>query len=165
VIDPRANSKGPLAAPAPLPHVSRRALGRIDDALPIPTECRYCAGPVALVDNSEIYRGRSYGGWPFAYWCKDCDAMVGLHPDTDLPLGTLADKALRTARQQCKAPFERIWRVLRLKSRKGAYAWLAEQLGIPVAECHFGLFEVEQCERARDASMRFLQAQEKAHVA
>jgi len=164
VIDPRANSSERLVAPSPLPHVSRRALARIDHALPAPTECRYCAGPVELVENSAIYRGRSFGPWPYAYWCEDCDAMVGLHPDTDLPLGTMADKALRTARQQGKAPFERIWRELRLKSRNKAYAWLADQLGIPVAECHFGLFDAERCQEAREASMRFLKSQGPAHV-
>ena len=33
-------------------------------------------------------------------------------------------------------------------SRSGAYAWLAEQLGMSRQDCHIGMFDEEQCERA-----------------
>ncbi len=145
-IDPRANSPERLAAPSPLPHVSRRALKRVKDALPAPTHCRYCDGSVHLVNNSEIYNGRSYGDWPYAYLCSDCDAYVGLHPDTDVPLGTLADGGLRNARNKSKALFHKV-KERRGLSRSLAYQWLAGKLGIPVSECHFGWFESEQCAR------------------
>lgn len=110
MIDLRALSTKKLDAPHPLPHVSRKALKRIKDALPKPTACNCCSAPVELVENSEIYNGRSFGDWPYAYLCRSCGAYVGLHPDTDLPLGTLADKRLRDARKVSKAPFEMIWR-------------------------------------------------------
>lgn len=65
-IDPRANAPERIAARAPLPHISRRALKRVKNPLPAPTECRYCGGCVELVSNSEIYNGREYGEWPYA---------------------------------------------------------------------------------------------------
>ncbi|MCC3679199.1 DUF3268 family zinc-finger domain-containing protein [Staphylococcus epidermidis] len=156
MIDPRANNPQPLTAPAPLPVVSRRALRRVKDALPIPSACNCCGGArVELIENSEIYNGRSYGEWPYAYLCRDCGAYVGLHPATDLPLGTLADKPLREARNRGKRPFERIWRE-RYMRRSEAYAWLAKQLQLPAEQCHFGLFDAEQCEQARQVSEAYL---------
>lgn len=159
MIDPRANSPERLVPPAPLPAVSRRKLRRVKDALPIPAVCNCCGGEVRLVENSEIYGGRSFGDWPYAYLCRDCFAYVGLHPGTDLPLGTLADKPLREARKTCKKPFEQIWRDH--MTRTQAYAWLAEQLGLPAEECHFGLFDIALCKQARKACERYL---EKAHA-
>lgn len=149
MIDPRANSLEKLEAPTPLPHVSRRALKRVKNPRDIPTECPYCGGSVTLVENSVIYRGRTYGDWPYAYLCKPCDAFVGLHPDTDIPLGTLADKPLREARKKSKAHFHE-WMGMGRMTRSEAYAWLAEKMNIPTEVCHFGWFDERQCEEAND---------------
>lgn len=155
MIDPRASSPEQLTAPAPLPFVSRRALRRIKHPAPIPATCNCCQSPrVALVENSEIYGGRSYGQWPYAYLCRDCGARVGLHPMTDIPLGTMADQALREARNASKQPFEMLWRHGAM-SRKQAYRWLAEKMGITAEQCHFGLFNIEQCHKARDLCERY----------
>ncbi|EMI4895460.1 zinc-finger-containing protein [Pseudomonas aeruginosa] len=158
MIDPRANSPEKLAPPAPLPHVSRGALKRIKHPQPIPIGCPHCGGLVRLVSNRVIY-GREYGDWPYAYACTGtgCGAYVGLHPDTDVPLGTLADKPLRDARNRCKRPFERIWRD-KLMTRSQAYAWLAAELQIMPPECHFGLFDVDRCERAKRICDQYLEA-------
>ena len=145
-IDPRANAPERIAAPAPLPHVSRRALKRVNNPLPAPTECRYCGDVVELVRNSEIYNGRSYGDWPFAYLCSGCHAYVGLHPDTDIPLGTLADSELRSVRNRSKAVFHKHIGDTGM-GRTQAYRWLAEQMQIDVGVCHFGWFEQADCER------------------
>lgn len=146
-IDPRANAPERIAAPAPLPHVRRRALKRVKNPLSAPTACRYCDGQVHLVRNSEIYNGRSYGDWPFAYLCRDCKAYVGLHPDTDIPLGTLANDSLRAARNRSKAVFHKHITDTGM-GRTQAYRWLAEQMQIEVGVCHFGWFEKADCERA-----------------
>lgn len=155
IIDARATSLEKITPPDPLPHVSRRALKRVKHPVAVPTVCRYCNGAVDLVDNSEIYNGRSYGDWPYAYLCSCCRAYVGLHPDTDLPLGTLADKPTREARNATKKTFETIWRD-QYMSRAEAYAWLAGKLGISVADCHFGLFEPAQCKLAEQFSVAYL---------
>lgn len=148
-LDPRANSLDKLTPPAPLPYVSRKALKRVTNPLPVPTECPYCASAVRLVSHGEIYGGREYGDWPYAYLCRgeECGAYVGLHPNTDIPLGTLADQATRKARLAGKDQFialqhRRHW------SRKESYAWLAKALSIEVGACHWGWFDEQQAERA-----------------
>lgn len=146
-IDPRANAPERIAAPAPLPHVSRRALKRVKNPLPVPSICRYCGGCVELVSNSEIYNGREYGEWPYAYLCTDCKAYVGLHPDTDIPLGTLAALQLRKDRNTAKDAFHRV-KEQRGFSRSLAYQWLAGKMGIEVDVCHFGWFDQDECARA-----------------
>lgn len=156
MIDPRANSPERIVPPAPLPVVSRRRLLKIKDAFPIPTTCNCCSGDrVRLVENSEIYNGKSFGEWPYAYLCMDCFAYVGLHQGTDLPLGTLATKPMRNARNRSKGDFNRIWREGHM-SRDGAYAWLTRQLGIQASECHFGLFDIERCAQAQTVCQQFL---------
>lgn len=142
-IDPRASSPGRLVAPAPLPHVSRRALKRVKNPLPVPTNCRYCAGNVELINNSKIY-GREFGEWPYAYRCDDCGAYVGLHPSTDIPLGTLATAQLRKDRNLSKDMFHKV-RERRGFTRSLAYEWLAGKMGIPVGQCHFGWFDQDEC--------------------
>lgn len=126
---------------------SVRVTARVTGALPAPDACPHCASKVELVNNAAIY-GRSYGEWPWAYRCTNCDAYVGLHPFTAIPLGTLATKPIREARKKAKAVFSPLWRSGKgSMSRSNAYAWLAGALGIAkVEECHIGWFGVEQCE-------------------
>jgi len=152
-IDARALSEEQITPTAPLPHISRRALKRVANPLPAPTDCRYCGECVGLVENSEIYRGRSYGEWPYAYLCSGCRAYVGLHPQTDIPLGTLADDSLRKARNASKAEFHSL-KDDRGYSRNQAYAWLAKEMGIEVDVCHFGWFEHQDCALALDICRR-----------
>lgn len=153
-MDERANSPTLIDPPAPLPFVSRRALRRVRDYLPIPDVCPYCGQPVQLVSNSAIY-GREYGDWPYAYLCKPCNAYVGLHPNTDLPLGTLADRELRKCRSRSKATFHQLMK-RQGWSRNEAYRWLAAEMNIPRRRCHFGMFDASQCERAEFICQSYL---------
>jgi hypothetical protein len=132
---------------------SRKAVARVTNPLPAPTTCPHCASQVELVNNQRIY-GKPYGEWPWAYLCGNtkCGAYVGLHPLTNIPLGTLADAATRAARQRAKAAFNPRWQSAKpqeqRKARIEAYAWLAQQLGIAdVNTCHIGWFDVAMCER------------------
>ena len=150
-IDERAYSDQKLAAPEPLPHVSRSALKRVKDALPAPTKCHYCDGDVCLVGNHEVY-GRNYGDWPYIYLCQDCSAYVGLHPNTDLPLGTLADKKTREARKDGKGKFITLMRKRNMK-RDNAYKWLAKRLRISQDKCHWAMFDITTALNARNACL------------
>lgn len=116
-----------------------------------PESCPNCGCLVLLVNNSEIY-GKEYGKWPYAYKCidKKCDSYVGLHPYSDEPLGNLADQKTRNARKKHKRSFfslqkERGW------SRGEAYKWLQDAIGMKAEECHWGLFNADQCRLAGDA--------------
>lgn len=124
---------------------SRRAVARVKNPLPAPIDCRLCGGEVEIVNNSEIY-GRSYGDWPWAYRCRNCGAYVGMHPYTAIPLGTLADGATRDARRRAKDVFNPLWQQGSM-TRTEAYTWLASHLGVAVAACHIGWFDVEMCEQ------------------
>lgn len=128
--------------------VSRAAVKRVLNPLPAPTICPNCGNDVELVNNTVIYK-REFGTWPFAYRCVSvaCDSYVGVHPKTDIPLGTLASKLTRAARKQAKAAFAPLWEQDGLE-KGSAYAWLAEKMGIKdVNHCHVGWFNIEQCNR------------------
>lgn len=134
---------------------SPNALARVKDKLPVPEVCPYCGSPVTAVENKKIY-GRNFGQWPWAYLCTGtnnpvCDAYVGMHPFTNVPLGTLANKVTREARKKAKEVFEPLWQEEgRKMSRDKAYAWLAKQLGIEKSKCHIGWFDVDMCGRVLD---------------
>ncbi len=154
-MDPRSNSKEKIIPPAPLPHVSRRALAMVGNWMEPPTRCPYCLGKVELVDNSLIY-GRRYGDWPYAYRCAgSCDAHVGLHPNTDIPLGTIAKKELREARTRSKNVFHRMKKTLG-RSRSEAYKLLAGKMGLEKEKCHFGWFDEYDCRRAREICIELI---------
>lgn len=136
---------------------SRRATARVPlPHMPAPTSCPHCGAGVELVKNSFVYAGREYGDWPWVYVCSKlgttCDAYVGLHPFTAIPLGTLANAEEREYRKRAKSLFNPCWEAgpvqERFQRRTAAYAWLAEAMGISTAECHFGMFDVARCEAA-----------------
>lgn len=63
-------------------------------AVPI---CPSCSLPAELVSGVDIFPflAKTYGR---RYWiCRPCDTRVGCHPNTDIPLGTMADKETRHA--------------------------------------------------------------------
>ena len=150
-VNPRSQSKTMLKPPAPLPHVSRRALARVRDRIEPPTSCHCCSGPVKLTNNRDIYNGHSFGDWPYVYRCAQCQAYVGLHPDTDLPLGIMADRHTIQARKEAKTIFQRLVLVKHNRDRNAGYAWLARALDIPTSICHFGMFDRSRALAARDA--------------
>lgn len=110
---------------------------------------------VEIAHHTQVYRGKEYDEWPWLYRCPKCDARVGMHPFTAIPLGTLADKALRDTRRACKQPFELLWQHKRM-TRTEAYAALAMHMGVDMALCHFGLFDTQQCKTARDWAVQQL---------
>lgn len=117
----------------------------------LPTNsCIYCDNNVEIVNNKEIY-GKSYGKWPWVYLCKSCGSFVGIHPKTNIPLGTLADTKTRKARVEAKEPFTNLYKSGRIII-DDAYLKLSQKLKIPLNECHFGLFDINMCKKASIAS-------------
>lgn len=104
--------------------------------------CPYCNGQAILKDSSIVY-GRSYG---MIWICENypkCDSFVGTHKATLKPLGTLANAELRALRIKCHAEFDKLWKEKNFK-RQTAYKHLAKFMKID--EPHFGEFTKEQCE-------------------
>lgn len=109
-----------------------------------PTKCRYCGNKVVYTSNAEIY-GREYGNG-MVYLCRNCGAYVGTHPNSDRPLGTLANAELREYRKQAHFWFDQIWKTPnKIMSRWKAYDWLSKQLGLPKEKTHIGMFEKNEC--------------------
>lgn len=104
--------------------------------------CPYCNNPAQFVDNALVY-GRRYGNSYMAYWCKPCNAMVGVHEnDPARPLGTMANKELREWRIKAHAAIDPIWKDGRLKRQK-VYQWLCRHFQY---EVHIGQSNVAQCQ-------------------
>lgn len=138
---------------------------KVKDRLPAPSKCPHCYkkdadgvltgehyDEILIVENKEIY-GRNYGDWPWVYMCGQCGAYVGMHPNTNIPLGYLADEVTRKARKECKPVFEALFKHRKM-SRSAAYKRLALELGISASECHFGMFDATMCRKAADAARR-----------
>lgn len=124
-----------------------KAIARVKGNYITPPICP-CGGKVVIKTHREFY-GRSYSDWPYLYVCE-CGNHVGIHPETNIPLGTLADDITRDARMICKKPFLKVCEKI---GKSIAYKELANYMGISTDDCHFGLFTVNQCLQAKRWSM------------
>lgn len=104
--------------------------------------CPYCLNESNYLQSKNLYR------------CDPCDAQVGVHKDTTMPLGTMANKELRAMRKKAHSYLDPLWKykassqnISKMKARKAAYEWLAKQMEIKVDDCHVGEFDVEQCQQ------------------
>ena len=113
-----------------------------------PTKCNLCGGKVIFTSNARIY-GKKYGSGK-CYLCTSCGAYVGTHkPRPDEAMGILADAEMREMKRKCHEIFDRLWKWAstgkkRHMLRKMAYSTLAEKMNIPVEQCHFGYFDMNQ---------------------
>lgn len=141
--------------------ISTHRVRMVKNVLPVPTTCPHCGGSVGLYNNKKVYRGREFGDWPYVYLCENdaCAAYVGLHPQTDIPLGTLATDDIRQARMLAKSSFNNLHEHGGPMTRSGAYAWLAVQMGIEdVNHCHIGWFDEAQCDKVVEICDKFFDA-------
>jgi len=106
--------------------------------------CPYCGAKVIFVDSKMVY-GKSYG---MIYICSKypkCDSYVGVHKNTCVPLGTLANKELRKYRGIAHLYFDTLWKNKKSGTRIKAYKWLSEKMNISVPDTHIGYFNIDQC--------------------
>lgn len=110
-----------------------------------PTLCDNCSSHrVALVSNHLQY-GKLVGDWPLIYYCFKCKASVGCHFGTSIPLGRMADRDTRRERRRTHKYFDKLWQEGLFGSRRSAYIWLSQELGIKRSVCHIGLFDYNTC--------------------
>ena len=107
-------------------------------------KCPYCGDWAELVGGDVIYPRRPDLAAKKFWRCAACDAYVGCHGLTSVPLGRLANKDLREAKKKAHAAFDPIWKGGTL-TRKAAYSWLAKMMGIPSENAHIGMFNEAQC--------------------
>lgn len=116
---------------------------------PLTPRCPYCEQFSELVTGDVIYPHRPDLFHKKFYLCRADDAYVGTHPGTEVPLGGLANAALRKAKTQAHAAFDPLWKD-GSRTRKEAYAMLAKALGIEKKYCHIGMFDITLCKRTVD---------------
>lgn len=112
---------------------------------PHDVKCPECGSPMVLRETSK-FKHKNGEGRKF-YGCSNfptCTATHGAHPD-GRPLGIPGNTETKKARIAAHEVFDELWKSGEM-SRKQAYRWLAEQMG--VEEVHFGEFSKEQCEEA-----------------
>lgn len=122
------------------------------EAKPQKMTCPYCGEQAVFTSSREVYGGRDYG---MIYLCRPCQAWVGCHEESAVPLGRIANAELRRAKMQAHEAFDPLWKTGEM-SRHNAYAWLSNQLGIPSRDCHIGMFDVEMCGRVVNVCQRRL---------
>lgn len=106
--------------------------------------CAYCQKPTKLVGGDVIYPHRPDLADKKFYRCAPCEAYVGCHKGTETPLGRVANAELRKAKMDAHGAFDPLWKEDGM-SRKEAYVWLREAMGLSEDECHIGLMDVEAC--------------------
>lgn len=114
--------------------------------------CPYCQRPAMLVAGDAVYPHRPDLHQRYFWLCRPCDAHVGCHPpsrrwdsDGTRPLGTLANARLRALRSHAHSVFDPLWQRGHFASRRAAYRWLSQRLGIAADDCHIGHMDVAQC--------------------
>lgn len=113
---------------------------KLDITTKAPT-CPACRVEARFIDTAEIY-GVTYG---FAWVCVNfprCDYRVGAHPD-GLPLGAMADAALRQLRIRAHRAFDGWWRGVGLTRRDG-YRALTHWYG---SDAHISWMDAADCQR------------------
>ncbi len=118
-----------------------------------PPICPCCNNPAKLVTGKTMYPHRPDLAHKKFWACRKCDAYVGCHPNTDVPLGNLATRQVRQARSAAHFSFDKVWRGKRrggMMSRGDAYKWLAGKMGLCIEKTHIGMFDVAQCTKVMD---------------
>lgn len=113
-----------------------------DDDIRAGRLCPYCGISPSLTETKFGKR------WS----CYPCEAYVGVHKGTEIPLGSLADAKLRERRMDVHHYFDQMWRFAILKrsiskreARGAAYAWLAAEMGMMPVECHIAMMDLDEC--------------------
>lgn len=116
-------------------------------------KCPYCLNETEYIDSSIIY-GKSYG---MVYMCKPCDAYVGVHYGDSLDSkGSVANKRLRYWRKKAHEHFDPIaFEKRKGWSRRKAYAWLSQEMGLPKELTHIGMFSVNKCKQVIEICKTF----------
>lgn len=100
--------------------------------------------PICPVHNREMAARTSSKGHPYTV-CEEpgCDVICGAGPFS-MPATRETMKLRHTAHQA----FDPLWKNKLFATRRRAYDWLGNLLGLDEEACHFGKFNSEQCEMA-----------------
>ena len=105
-------------------------------------KCPYCNEKAEWVNNKVIY-GQQYGKSYMIWYCKSCNAYVGCHQNTKVPLGSMANAKLREWRIKAHKQIDPFWKNGDL-TRAEVYGFLKDHFG---QEIHIGESSIEICKR------------------
>ena len=110
--------------------------------------CPYCRAKATLHPASYVY-GESAIPGNYLYVCDRypaCDAYVGAHKKSKLPMGSLANGDLRHKRIEAHKAFNWLWKS-GLMTRNQAYIWMQAKLGLNKQQAHIAKFSDYMCEQ------------------
>ena len=122
--------------------------------------CPYCGKPVVFRSADGIYKDNSRG--TMLYVCSDyprCDAYVRAHAGTSIPVGTLANRELRSLRRTAHHYFDRLHES-GMMSKQDAYQWLADLISAPLSQAHIGYLGEYYCKQVIEKSRELLERRE-----
>lgn len=118
--------------------------------------CPYCGATTHLRSADGIYFDNSKNA--MLYVCKNyprCDSYVRVHPGTTIPMGTVANKKLRTMRKDAHKYFNQIY-YRGIMTKQEAYQWLSEFMGLPMESTHIGMMGEYYCQMVIDECQKVL---------
>ncbi len=107
--------------------------------------CPYCGAPAVYRSADGIYLQNKNN--TMLYVCANypqCDSYVRVHPGTRTPVGSMADKKLRSMRKTAHQYFDQLHQT-GIMSKKEAYLWLANLIDAPLSEAHIGYLGLYYC--------------------
>ena len=119
--------------------------------------CPACGSRAYLRPASVVYGDKAPDPDAKYYVCgryPACDCYVAAHRKTMLPMGTLADKALRKKRHDAHVALDSLWKN-GIMSRKEAYRLLQLSMGLPAEDAHIAKFSAARCDEVITLSRRF----------
>ena len=126
--------------------------------------CPACGSRAYLRPASVVYGDKAPDPDAKYYVCgryPACDCYVAAHRKTMLPMGTLADKALRKKRHDAHMALDSLWKN-GIMSRKEAYRLLQLSMGLPAEDAHIAKFSAARCDEVIALSRRFRAAAARA---
>ena len=130
--------------------------GRQKKRKPSDMRCPYCGSPVVLRSADGIYRENARH--TMLYVCSrypQCDVYARVHSGTNKPVGTLANRELRSLRNEAHHHFDQLY-LSGLMTKQEAYLWLAALLQAPLSQAHIGYLGEYYCKQVIAESKELL---------
>jgi hypothetical protein len=122
-----------------------------------PKVCDACSSPSIIYTTEADVKGTNKRKWPYIWYCRNCKASVGCHPNTNLPLGYMASPYISHLRATLHAIIDPLWQS-KLGTRKEIYSWIAKELCLSDEFCHIAQLSLTQLKIAIEFSTKYAEA-------
>ena len=111
--------------------------------------CPYCGAPAICRPSSMVHGGNTWQNDTFLYVCSrwpECDSYVTAHKYSLIPMGSMANKSLRSKRMQAHRAMDELRRCRHMDTW-AVYVWIQMKMDLPPDKAHIGMFSEEMCDR------------------